>query len=804
MKQTIARSLAALLLVVGCEGGPTGVQSPVSRVEIVPDSASVTVQSTLQMEATLMDGAGGVLDGRSVHWSSSDTTVAVVSSDGLVTGRLPGTVRIAASAEGVSALAKLTVAPPPVASVSVVPNRLTVFVGDTALVTATPLDGSDRPLAGRAVAWKSENPKIATVDGQGRVAGVSAGTTRVVATSEGKSATSTVTVGLQPVADVAVTPSNATLMVGQTQQLSAVASSAKGAPLTGRTVKWSSSDAAVASVDGSGLVAAVAPGTADITATVDGTPGSAVLTVTPIPVASVGVTPSTASLVVGGTQRFSATAKSAGGAALTGRTVTWSTSDAAVASVDAKGLVTGLATGTAGITATVDGINGSAVLTVTPIPVATVTVTPASASLVVGQSRQLSVTAKSAAGAPLTGRPVTWSSDDATIASVDAAGLVTAHAPGSATVLATVEGKSASSAVTVTPVPVATVAVNPPSGTVTQGSTLQLAAVAKDASGGTLTGRAVTWSSSDAAVASVDAGGLVTGLTTGTAGITATVDGVTGSAAMTVVPIPVATVTVTPATASLIVGNTQALTAVATAADGTILTGRAVIWSTSDATVASVSGSGGVTALAPGKATITATISGKSGSALISVNPVPVARVVVSPTKALIGPGATVQLQVVTEDSIGGVLTGRVVTWSSSDPNIASVDANGLVTGNILGAAAITATSETKSASAAITVGLLATTVTLVSGDNQKAKNNQTLASPLVVLVTDAGGRPVSGVTVSWTTSNGSMSPTTSYTDAAGLAASSWTLGGGPKSQLRYAAATVSGLTPVQFVARRN
>ncbi|MDH4044221.1 MAG: Ig-like domain-containing protein, partial [Gemmatimonadota bacterium] len=167
------------------------------------------------------------------------------------------------------------------------------------------------------------------------------------------------------VASVDVTPATATLTAGSTQQFTATPRDAGGNPLTGRTVTWNTSDGTVATIDGTGLLAAVAPGTATVTATVEGVNGAASVTVSAVPVASVDVTPPTATIASGTTQQYTATPRDAGGNPLTGRTVTWGSSNTAVATVDGAGLVQGALIGTATITATAEGVDGTATVTVT-------------------------------------------------------------------------------------------------------------------------------------------------------------------------------------------------------------------------------------------------------------------------------------------------------------------------------------------------------------------------------------------------------------------------------------------------------
>src|SRR6059036_3297003 len=493
-----------------------------------------------------------------VTWSSSNTTVATVSSSGLVSGVTPGTATITATSEAKSGTSTITVTPVPVASVEVTPATASVQAGQTVQLTATPRDAGGNPLSGRTVTWSSSNTAVATVSSSGLVSGVTPGSATITAASEGKSGTSTITVTPVPVASVEVTPATASVQAGQTVQLTATPRDAGGTPLSGRTVTWSSSNTAVATVSNSGLVSGVTPGSATITATSEGKSGTSSVTVTNVPVATVDVTPPSASVQAGQTVQLTATPKDANGAPLSGRTVTWSSSNTAVAAVNNSGLVSGVTPGSATVTATSEGKSGTSSVTVTNVPVATVEVTPPSASVQAGQTVQLTATPRDAGGNPLSGRTVTWSSSNTAGATVSNGGLVSGITPGSATITATSEGKSGTSAITVTPVPVASVEVTPATASVQAGQTVQLTATPKDANGAPLSGRTVTWSSSNTAVATVSNSGLVSGVTPGTATITATSEGKSGTSSITVTNVPVASVEVTPPSASVQAGQTDA------------------------------------------------------------------------------------------------------------------------------------------------------------------------------------------------------------------------------------------------------
>src|SRR5207249_522978 len=173
--------------------------------------------------------------------------------------------------------------------------------------------------------------------------------------------------------------------------------------------------------DLAGLVTGVAAGSAMITATSEGQSGTASVTVANVPVASVTVSPTAPNMYAGGTVQLTATLKDASGNVLSGRALTWTTGNGAVGTVSASGLVTGVAVGAVTITATSEGQAGTAAVTVSSVPVASVTVSPATANVFVGATTQLSATPKDAAGNVLSGRGGAWTRSSNAMASVAAA-----------------------------------------------------------------------------------------------------------------------------------------------------------------------------------------------------------------------------------------------------------------------------------------------------------------------------------------------------------------------------------------------
>lgn len=266
------------------------------------------------------------------------------------------------------------------------------------------------------------------------------------------------------------------------------------------------------------------------------------------------------------------------------------------------------------------------------------------------------------------------------------------------------------------PVTVEQVLVSPPGVTLVPAATADFVAVPMTASGDTAP-VPVTWTvSGGALVDSGTTGGrhwgrYRAGTEPGTYRVIATAQAAerADTATVVVVPIPVASVDVTPASADLGLSGTVQLAAVAKDGAGAILSNRAMTWSSSSAQIATVV-AGLVTAVGAGTAYIVATSEGKSDTATVVVTtdppppPAPVALVTVNPASATVATGQPVTLSATLTDSAGNVLSGRPVSWASAPTAVATVTSGGVVTGVAPGEATITATSEGKSGTATVTV----------------------------------------------------------------------------------------------------
>ncbi len=701
-----ARTLFFVLLtsLATCDSPVAPAGATLTQVEIEPQSIQIELNGSAELEAIFRDAEGNVRSDIVVHWSTENRNVAEVSPDGVVIARGLGKTRVAASAQGIDAVAEITVVPPAVASVALTPGTSELLDNGSVQLEATAYDAGFRVIEGRTVTWSSADPDIATVDQTGLVAAVAPGTTKITATVDGKSGEATIVVTARPVATVEISPEALNFTVGSTHQLKATPKAADGSPLAGRQVVWSSSNENVVTISESGLARAIAPGAVRVTAMVEGKSASANVTVSVVPVATVEISPTSADLSVLQTRQFTAVLKAQDGTILSGRTVTWSTNRPLIASVSSTGLVTGLLPGGAVITASAEGKSASASVEVRLRPVNSVDIFPTSVTLVQGEQRQFSATPRASDGAELEGREVTWSSANTAVVTVAENGLAKAVGVGTTTVRALVEGKASTAQVTVTPIPVATIEVNPPTSSITIAQTRQLTATLRAVDGTILTGRKVDWSSDPQSVAAVDASGLVTPIRVGEATITASAEGKSGTAVVTVVPRPVASVEVSPPTAVMVIGDERQFTAIARASDGTVLDGREVAWSSGDPDVAFVSDNGLVAALSDGTTTIRAAIEGRSATAQVTVVVPPVETIDIEPTSFDLVVGQERQLIATLRSVDGQAITGRSVTWSSDDPDVATVDPSGNVTARAVGLTTIRATADGKFAGATVRV----------------------------------------------------------------------------------------------------
>ena len=498
-RRTLVAALA--LATWSCGSTQPDATSQVATIVVQPATPTLAINAQLPLQALVQNEAGELVPDASVTWTVENPAVASVSDAGVVKGLALGTTQVAANARGKSGIATVTVQRTPVASVVVLPERVSAGKGSTTRLTAVAYDAGQNVLPDRGMIWTTSNSSVATVDGNGLVTAKDKGTAIITATAEGKSDASEVTVAPGAVSKVFVTPNPLAMVAGDKQTLVVSAQDATGTVLSGHNPIWVSSDTRVATVS-AGQVTAVGAGTASISATIDNVTGATSVTVSRPPVGTVSVAPAT--ITVGQKVRMTATITDTRGNVVTDRAVTWSVPANLVATINAStGEVTGLLPGTVAVTATSEGKSGSATLTVRLVPVATVTIAPSSRSITQNAATTLTATTKDAAGGTLTGRTVTWQTSDATIASLSATSgtsvQITGGVTGTATITATSEGESGTATVTVTAGTVSKVRLTVSPGSVKEGTQSTATAVVLDGGDRPLQGRAVAWTATGAA-----------------------------------------------------------------------------------------------------------------------------------------------------------------------------------------------------------------------------------------------------------------------------------------------------------------
>ncbi|CDB69485.1 bacterial group 2 Ig-like protein [Eubacterium sp. CAG:252] len=613
----------------GCTVTVEKKQIPVTEVRLSESTVGIVEGSTYKLTATVLPE--NTTDSKNVSWSSNNEAVATVDANGTVTAKSAGTAVITAtSTNGKSAGCTVTVEKKqiPVTEVRLSESTVGIVEGSTYKLTATVLP--ENTTDSKSVSWSSSNSEVATVDANGTVTAKRAGTAVITATStNGKTAGCTVTVSKKeiPITEISLDKSSATLTEGETTTL--VATVLPENTTYGKSVKWSSSNVAVATVDIMGKVTAKSAGTAIITATSEnGKTASCTITVnkkdTNITITEVRLNKSTETLTEGDTTTLTATVLPEN--TTYGKSVKWSSSNVAVATVDIMGKVTAKSAGTAVITAT--STNGkSAGCTVTvekkQIPVTEVRLSESTVGIVEGSTYKLTATVLPENTTD--SKSVSWSSSNSEVATVDANGTVTAKRAGTAVITATsTNGKTAGCTVTVSKkeIPITEISLDKSSATLTEGETTTLVATVLPEN--TTYGKSVKWSSSNVAVATVDIMGKVTAKSAGTAIITATSEnGKTASCTITVnkkdTNITITEVRLNKSTETLTEGDTTTLTATVLPENTTY--GKSVKWSSSNVAVATVDIMGKVTAKSAGTAIITATSeNGKTASCTVTVN----------------------------------------------------------------------------------------------------------------------------------------------------------------------------------------
>ncbi|MGN1418905.1 MAG: Ig domain-containing protein, partial [Acutalibacteraceae bacterium] len=613
-----------------------------------------------------------------VDWSTSNSSVCTVDKNGVLTPKAKGTCTITAKTtdgSNISVSCKLRVSPKS-SAISLNKTSVTLNGGSTTTLTATVRTVENTSYTG-FVEWISDNPKIASVDQNGKVTANYPGTAKIKAvTTDGtnRSAACVVTVK-QPVLGVSLT-SKKTVNLGSTVTLKPTF---KPTYAENQKVTWTSSNKSIATVSSSGVVTGKKVGSCKITVkTADGGYTASCTVTVVVPTKSIKLNKTSASVKAGSSITLTATVSPSNA---TNKTVKWTSSNTKVATVSSKGVVKGVAGGKCTITATASGGQTAKCTVSVSQALESITLNKKSLSLYTTQTYTLTKTLKPST---TTVKTFTWSSSNTKVAKVSSSGVVTAVSAGTATITVSSGSVKASCSVKVTKKVSVTGVKLPKTASVSKGRTVTIDATVSPSNA---SNQALSWSSSDKSVATVSSAGVVKGVKTGTAVITAkTQDGGYTAKCTVTVSAGVTGIRISDDSIKLSKGNTKTLTVVVLPLDAN---DRSVKWTSSDSSVATVNKNGVVTAVKNGSCVITATTvdGGFKASCSVTVYNITTG-VKLNVSKLTVAVGGTKVLYATVSPSNA---TNKTVKWSSSDSSIVSVTSAGQITAKRKGAAVITA-----------------------------------------------------------------------------------------------------------------
>lgn len=400
----------------------------VQTITVDPATWTLRRNQTKQFTATAKNSQGNVITGISFQWASSNSSLASVSTNGLVTSIAPGAVTITATADGQVGSSLLTLTEVPIGSCTLTPANQKVTVSNQVQPTLALRDTAGNVLSttGRVMNWASDNDLVATVSGTGVVTARKAGTAKITASDQANSAincNTNVEVVDARIVSAKITPVGAIVRIGAPRQYAVqlLDSNNVAIPQAGRTVTWKNLSPAFATVTTGGVVSGIAVTSGAqgrLAVDAEGAVDTVTFTVTKIPVQTVSVNPAQRTVTEGQTAQFAAVVTDSAGNIVTDRTIDWLSSDNLKATVNSSGLVTTLAPGTVTITAVsaLENRSGNAQLTITQIPVDTILLTQTQLSMTKNTNSAFSIQLKDAAGRELRNRQVVVTSDQPSVA----------------------------------------------------------------------------------------------------------------------------------------------------------------------------------------------------------------------------------------------------------------------------------------------------------------------------------------------------------------------------------------------------
>ncbi|HXO33612.1 MAG TPA: Ig-like domain-containing protein [Candidatus Acidoferrales bacterium] len=337
-----------------------------------------------------------------------------------------------------------------------------------------------------------------------------------------------------------------------------------------------------------------------------------------------------------------------------------------------------------------------------------IAITPANAALLLGALQHFTATGTYSdhSSEDIT-ESVTWSSSDISVASIAGGGLATALTLGSVTISATSGSVTGSTTVNVQPAVLSSITVRPVNKKIAPFTSQQFQAIGAYTDGSTHNVTAlVSWTSSNTAVATIGGSGRAKAVSPGSTTITATLDSISGLTTLDVSNATIVSISVTPSGRTIAPSTRLTFAATGVFSDQTtqVITGDCT-WASDNHAVSTVGAGGTATAIGPGTANISATFNGVSGMAPLNISSATLSSISVTPASAVLAPTTSTNCVATGTFSDGStqVIT-NIVTWTSSAPNLASVNRAGKVTAQSQGNATITAQLGSLNANCAIVV----------------------------------------------------------------------------------------------------
>jgi trimeric autotransporter adhesin len=630
----------------------------VSLVAITPASAIIAqlTQQQFHASAKLTDGSVADLT-QLVTWAIAPTGVATISNSvptkGLVQALSASSTTIVTVTASCSLptcvaqtgtpqmTASLTVTTATPVSIVISPGNKTIGWGTQQQFTAigTFSDSSTQDIT-NVCTWTSSQPGIVFITtSTGLAVGNSVGGPVSITASFGGvlSSTALLSVDLSNLTAVSVSPTNPIIANGTSLRFIANGTFVDGSTrnlANSGAVSWNSSSTSVATISSVGTATSVAPGSTLIAATAGGISGHTNLDVESASLSSIDVAPSDATIAVTTQFNFAAVGTFTGCSScpfqqvLTSQaTTTWSSSNSSVAGVGStSGIVTGAAAGKANITATSSlppsGVSATVPLTVSSTTLVSIRVNPADIFLPPGASKQYSAVGFFSDGTTQNlSSQVTWSSSNSNVATISASGSATGQSPGKVNIIAKFGSVSGNTSLLITASGLASLSVTPSNASVANKTAAQFTATGFFFDGSTqnLT-NSVQWSSSNKAIATIGAtSGVLTTISPGQTSISATFGSVTGRTTVTVTNATLVSIALHPGSATILLGSSQLFSATGTFSDGSTQSLLNQAWKSSDTSVAIISSFGQATSSGRGTTTISATLDGVIGTALLTV-----------------------------------------------------------------------------------------------------------------------------------------------------------------------------------------